>query len=258
MTSGDTVMKTIRERGGDLRVATAFLTRLPLRLKGEEVLAEAAWTFPVVGAGIGLAAGGGLAAASWLGLHPLACALIGLMVAVLLTGGLHEDGLADTADGFGGGTTRDDKLRIMRDSRTGAYGVMAVVFSIGIRAALISGLFSPQLAVLALIVAHGVSRAMVVAVMAVLDPARTDGLGVGVGNPSMNGVMAALVIGAVLALMLTGFATGLWVIVAATLSVAVFAALSRSQIGGHTGDVLGAVQQVAEVAVLVAIAGASV
>ena len=144
----------------DTRLAAAFLTRLPLAPEGAgsgKALADAARAFPIVGAAVGLAAGAALSVASWLGLHPLACALVGLAVAALVTGALHEDGLADVADGFGGGRTRAAKLKIMRDSRIGAYGVLALVFSVGLRAAALAGLPGPGSAVLALMAAEAAS-----------------------------------------------------------------------------------------------------
>ena len=114
-------------RGGwpaDLFSAAAFLTRLPVPAAHVPTggLAQAARAFPVVGAGVGAAAGGVLWLAAQAGLPPLVCALLALAAAALVTGALHEDGLADLADGLGGGRDREAKLRIMRDSRIGAFG----------------------------------------------------------------------------------------------------------------------------------------
>src|SRR5579864_6859060 len=107
----------------DLLIAAAFLTRMPIPtpavLPGR--LAQASWAFPLVGVGVGL--------------PTLAAALIAVAGTAALTGALHEDGLADTADGFGGGATPEAKLTIMRDSRNGAYGVLALIFSVALRAA---------------------------------------------------------------------------------------------------------------------------
>ncbi len=247
-------------RGGrDLRVAAAFLTRLPLPVAGthfagddgEATLAQAAGAFPIIGAGIGLAAGAGFAAAYALGLTPLVSALIALALATVLTGGLHEDGLADTADGLGGGAGRDDKLRIMRDSRTGAYGVLALVFSVGVRAALLAA--APGAAFGALIAAGAVSRAVLPAVMAGIEPARADGLGAGAGRPGRTEVALALALAAAIALVAAGPAAGLTACLLAAAAAAAVAALAQAQVGGFTGDVLGAVQQGAEVAVLLAV-----
>ena len=241
----------------DTRLAAAFLTRLPLAPEGAgsgKALADAARAFPIVGAAVGLAAGAALSVASWLGLHPLACALVGLAVAALVTGALHEDGLADVADGFGGGRTRAAKLKIMRDSRIGAYGVLALVFSVGLRAAALAGLPGPGSAVLALMAAGAASRAVLPMVMHRLEPARRDGLAVGAGRPTREDALTSALLGAALVLLFLGPAAGAATVIAAAAAAALVAAQARRQVGGSTGDVLGAVQQVAETAALLAAA----
>ncbi len=112
----------------DLRTATAFMTRLPVGAPEGGDLAAACWAFPVAGLLIGAIAGGLLAAAWTFGAPPLVAALLALAAMAALTGALHEDGLADTADGLGGGSP-ERKLEIMRDSRVGAFGVLALVFA---------------------------------------------------------------------------------------------------------------------------------
>src|ERR1700760_415860 len=118
--------------------AFTFLTRLPLGSAHTDVpppsLADASGAFPLVGLVIGAIGGIAYAIASALALPALAAALIAIAATALITGALHEDGLADTADGFGGGATREMKLEIMRDSRIGTFGVLALIFSIGLRA----------------------------------------------------------------------------------------------------------------------------
>src|SRR5215467_2889663 len=107
---------------GDLAVAIAFYTRLPVRPAGPvdgAAVARASWCAPLVGMLIGVVAGIAYWAAWRLNLPMFVCATLAVGAAMLLTGGLHEDGLADTADGFGGGTTRERALDIMRDGRIG-------------------------------------------------------------------------------------------------------------------------------------------
>lgn len=253
----------------DIRQSLVFLTRLPVPLPAEAVrpgaLARAAWAFPLAGAVVGGAAGLVLMAAAWLGLSPVVGAVAAVTAAVLLTGGLHEDGLADVADGFGGGRDRAAKLAIMRDSRIGTYGVLALVLSVGLRVSLLASLAGPATAALALIAAGALSRAAIVPVMATLLHARTDGLGVGAGRPKRGTAGAAMVLGVIVA----GLALGpwdkavlaAWVIPAALLAAGFaavgVAALARRQIGGLTGDVLGTAQQAAEIAVLFAAAAAA-
>ncbi len=260
MPSREEMLKALSAKAGQwwrhTRQAAVFLTRLPLPAGGAAAgkLADSAAAFPLVGAVIGGVSAAALILASWLGLHPLACALIGLAAASGLTGALHEDGLADVADGFGGGKSRAGKLKIMRDSRIGAYGVLALVFSVGVRASVLSGMNDPASAAAALIAAGALSRANMVAVMARLEPARKDGLSATAGRPGNSAQFAALMIGAVLAAGLLGFISALAALLAGAGAAAALAWLARRQVGGHTGDVLGAVQQAGEIAVLIAAA----
>src|SRR5579875_2043895 len=165
--------------------ACRFLTRLPLGgARGEAVppiLADTVWAFPLVGLVVGLIGGIAYAIASALALPALAAALIAIAATVLVTGGLHEDGLADTADGFGGGATREDKLAIMRDSRTGAYGVLALIFSLGLRTVAVADIAARWHVLAALVAAHALSRGVMPVAMRWLDPAREDGLGASAG-----------------------------------------------------------------------------
>ena len=115
--------------GADLAACLGFFTRLPAGRFGfgEVNFADALWAAPVAGAVVGVAAGTAFAIAAWLGLPPTLAALVALAAAILVTGSLHEDGVADIADGFGGGNTRERKLDIMKDSRNGTFGVVALV-----------------------------------------------------------------------------------------------------------------------------------
>ncbi|WP_452003380.1 adenosylcobinamide-GDP ribazoletransferase [Azospirillum largimobile] len=239
----------------DAALALVFLTRLPFPPIGpldgplaDGAAARAMGWFPLVGALVGLAGGAVFALAALLNLPPLAGALLALAATVRLTGGLHEDGAADVADGFGGGRDLARKLEIMRDSRVGSYGVLALVFSVGIRAAALAALPVPA-AVAALVAAGALSRCGLAAMARVLSPARRDGLAAAQGRPAMATVLLALVFGiAIAAVALGGLA--LPAMAASLLGVAAVGALARRHLGGQTGDVLGASQQVAEAAVL--------
>jgi len=251
-----------RHPGGTARlirdplIAAAFLTRLPVRLKGDIQmydLAPAAWSFPLVGLFVGILAGSALYSFSELNLHPLACAVAGLATAALVTGAIHEDGLADVADGFGGGASAEAKRRIMRDSRIGAFGVIALIVSFGFRLGVLAGFPGPGTAAAALVAAAVLSRAVVPVVMALSRPAASDGLGYSAGRPSLPVAGGAFLIGAAIAVPLSGIETALLSMAAVSVAAFAVARLARRQIGGYTGDVLGAVQQVAEMAVLAAI-----
>lgn len=252
--------------GRDLVSAAAFLSRLPVarllpRLlppgadQPPRPLAEVAWAFPLVGLIIAAPAGLTLMLAHWAGLHPLASALIALAVIAALSGALHEDGLADVADGFGGGSDKDAKLAIMRDSAIGTFGALALIFSIGLRATALAGMSGAGLAALSLITAACVSRALMVGVMSGLGAARDDGLGAEAGRPETELALTAMAIAAVAAFVLSGAMA--WILLAAGgLAAVAMMALAKRQIGGHTGDVLGATQQVSETAMLLAAAAA--
>ena len=247
----------------DFALATTFLTRLPVPLavplatpfghaepeSGE--LARAARAMPL--AGVIVALGGGLvyAAAHAAGLPPSLSALLALGAGVLLTGALHEDGLADTADGFGGGRERAHKLSIMRKSDIGTYGVAAVVFSLGLRAGALAAIAEAGAVVLALIAAHALARATLPAIMALLPLAREDGLAAGMGRVAPRHAVTAGGLGLVIAWLALGFGAGAIAALAAAAAALLVALIARAQIGGYTGDVLGAAEQAAECAVLI-------
>ncbi len=240
----------------ELRYAFLFLTRIPVgRIRGIEAmrLADAAWAFPVAGLVVGGLAGGVLYMAASTHLHPLACAFIALAVQALVTGALHEDGLADVADGMGAhGKKR--ALEIMRDSRTGAFGVLALIFIVGIKAAALASIPGPGLAWGAMIAAAAFSRAVLPLAMLSLPAARVDGRSADAGQPQPRGVLIALgVATAALMLGLQGWVPLLSVLVSLPAGVWLLYWAHR-KLGGQTGDVLGALQQLTETAVLLSAA----
>lgn len=239
----------------DLHLAATFLTRLPLPDPGTVPpggLAAAMRCFPLVGAGLGLAAGLIAAAASTV-LPPLAAALLAVLGLVLATGALHEDGLADFADGLGARGGPERRLDVMRDSRNGAFGVLALVFSVALRAAAIAAIAGAGAKIGALIAAAAVSRALIPLAMRRLPPARPDGLAALAGRPGADCALAAFAIGAMIAGLGLGLAA-LPAIACAVLAGLGVAELARNRLGGYTGDVLGAVAQAAETALLLATA----
>jgi adenosylcobinamide-GDP ribazoletransferase len=119
----------------DLLAAFALLTRLPVPIRGAAPFGHGVWAFPIVGAVVGTLSAGVYALCYRAGMPPLLSSVWAVTASVLLTGGLQEDGLADTADGFGGGATRARKLEIMRDSRIGSYGALGLMLSLIVRIA---------------------------------------------------------------------------------------------------------------------------
>ena len=232
----------------DVPAAFVLLTRLPLPALPDHAFAQggrAVWAYPLVGLVLGGMAAVLGAVLSGLGLPAMLVAGLVLAALVMLTGAMHEDGLADTADGLWGGHTAARRLEIMRDSRIGAYGVLALVLGTGLRwrgYAEVSGA--------ELVAALVVSRAAMPPLMATLPHARSDGLSRSVGRPGMGPAAIALGLAALIALGLTGAGavTALLVGAGAALGMAL---LARAKIGGQTGDILGATQIVVEIAVLI-------
>jgi adenosylcobinamide-GDP ribazoletransferase len=233
-------------------IAAGVLTRFPLAIEAAEpgAIAASGWAFPLVGGGIGALCAATFFVAGLLGLPVGAAALLAVAAGLAATGALHEDGLADTADGFGGGGNRERKLAIIRDSAHGTYGVVALVLSIGLRATAIAAIRDPVFVGLALIAAHATSRAALPPAMFLLRPARADGLGAAAGRPSPAVALTASVIGAVIALATLGPWAGMVALLLAGVAVALAAVLARRQIGGYTGDVLGFFQQIGEIVML--------
>jgi adenosylcobinamide-GDP ribazoletransferase len=213
-----------------------------------------AWAAPVAGVAVGLIGALVLGLTAVLGLPLMLRAGLTTAALVATTGALHEDGLADVADGFGGGATRARKLEIMRDSRVGAYGAIALALALILRvgaltAALDGGFWR---AALSLMLVAALSRAAALTPLALLPPARTDGAGAAAGRLDSNALAAAWVSGLVIAVALGLVALGLaQTLMAALLSGAsalLMVALARRAIGGQTGDVAGAAQQCGEIA----------
>jgi adenosylcobinamide-GDP ribazoletransferase len=232
--------------------ATSFFTRLPIDAARHHAwpLDDSAWAFPLVGAGIGAAAALAFLLAQLLGLGDWPAALLAVLSALALTGALHEDGLADTADGFLGGHDREAKLAIMRDSRHGTFGVLAIAFSIVLRAAALASIGDAIHAGLALIAAHAVSRAALPVAMWRMAPARAEGLGVTAGTVRLPGVLGAVAIGTAIGLAALGPMQGAVGVCFTGIGVFALMRIARRQIGGQTGDVLGALQQIGEIAML--------
>ena len=235
----------------DIALCLVFFTRLPLPdldFRGRS-LAAAIWAAPVAGLVVGLIGAIVFATAERFGLAMGPAAALALVSTVLTTGCLHEDGLSDVADGFGGGKSRGGKLEIMRDSRIGAYGAAALALSLLIRWSALSELVDPTQALFALIAAHTASRGVLGAFMHLLPPARSEGLSAGAGTVSQEIAIVGAVLGAI-PLLLLGLGGAFAALILLGLLFAAFHALCLNQIGGQTGDTIGALQQVSEVAVL--------
>ncbi len=237
----------LAERANDLAASIAFLTRLPLGRRAAIAgpgIAQAVWAFPIAGMLVGVIGALVYALAHRAGLPAWPAAALTVAVTLLATGCLHEDGLADTADGFGGGKTREQKLDIMRDSRIGTYGVCALAASILLRVSTLASLADPALVLPALIAAHGAARATMPLFMFLIPPARSDGLSFDVGASPLARVAIAGALGFLILVVCLGPALGIAASILLLAVIAFMAWLSLRQIKGQTGDVLGALEQV--------------
>jgi adenosylcobinamide-GDP ribazoletransferase len=255
---------------GDIAMMLRFYSRLPVPVFAFEREPHAmpdfstkAWAVPLAGATIGvIAAGMGLGALA-LGLSPLIAAILVIATTVFITGCFHEDGLADSADGLWGGMTPERRLEIMKDSRIGSYGAAALGLSLLLRAAGWSELFrllDGQAAWFVIAIAAA-SRTLALVPTQGLEPATAHGLGAKAQKPGEK----ALGIGLFLSLsLLAGVASAhhLLVGLVVTASALVFVlwwitAMARAKIGGYTGDILGASQQLIEITLVLGLVAAA-
>jgi adenosylcobinamide-GDP ribazoletransferase len=240
-----------------LLAALQFLTRVPIRLKKEPSLnATVAW-FPLAGAIIG-AAVGGTAAGLWHVVPPLVAGAVGVTVGLLITGAFHEDGLGDIADAFGGGWTVERRLEILKDSRHGTYGVAAICASIVLRVVALGSLPGPWAMFTGAVAAHTMGRVAAVGMAGTMKLATHSGLGADYGRGTTRLRAAVSVVGGTA---LTAVAVSWWALPlagAALVAVLATGTLARRKIGGISGDVLGATEQVAEILCLVVLTAQAV
>lgn len=247
--------KTDQLRGfvADVQAAIGLLSRLPMpMIAGPMRGASTAWAWPLIGAMIGAVAALVAVAAGALGATAGVVAALVIGTQVMLTGAMHEDGLADTADGLWGGWTKERRLAIMKDSHIGSYGVMALLILGLLRWSALSVVLA-QGGGVALVAVAALSRVPMVLLMAALPNARAGGLSQSVGRPNARIAAAALTIGVTIGLLLLGL-QALWLALVIALPCGALALIARAKIGGQTGDILGASQQLAEAAALATLA----
>lgn len=239
-------------RAADIWVALGLLTRLPLPARAWDARrapALAAWAYPLAGLMVAAIAGAAGALALWLGTPPGFAAALVLACLSLLTGAMHEDGLADSADGLWGGHDAARRLEIMKDSHIGAYGVIALIASFALRWSALSALLAADQLWGAILVTAVTSRAAMVAVMHALPHARETGLAHMTGRPGRAAVFLAT--GLAAAACLSGFGgAGIMLLLTSLAAALACGAIAKTKIAGQTGDILGATQQVSEIALL--------
>jgi adenosylcobinamide-GDP ribazoletransferase len=236
----------------EVKLCIAFSTRLPLAPAGlpSPCLARALRFNALAGLLVGGFAVAIYVLAQALGLPPFLDALLALAAALWFTGALHEDGLADFVDALGGSRSRLPALEIMRDSRIGSFGAAAIFFSLAIRASALAALEVPALALAGLVASHAFARGIFPAAIYIFPPARQDGLGAGAGQARGGDAAFGLLLGALLAWAALGFGPALLAAFLALLSAGVVLCIAQRRLGGYTGDVLGAAEQVAEMTVI--------
>jgi adenosylcobinamide-GDP ribazoletransferase len=246
----------LRQRLIELAAAFGLLTRLPVHrfaLPRLTVPADAVWAYPVVGAVIGAIGGAVYWIAQSLSVPPALAAICAILAMILATGAMHEDGLADFADGLAG-DTKERSLSIMRDHQIGTYGVIALALSLAIRATAVALIAEPQNVIAALIGAGAASRLSAVLIMTALPPARRDGLSASVGSPTAGLAGIALLLTFVIAWLALPFGVSLLLILSAIVSASVLGRVALTRLGGQSGDVLGASSQICECLALIVLA----
>ncbi|MBT8154213.1 adenosylcobinamide-GDP ribazoletransferase [Epibacterium ulvae] len=241
-------MKTdIRLR--DIALSLLLLTRLPVPKVPDSDLdrqAQSAWAFPVVGLIIGGFATLTILILQHLGQPDVVCAGLALTLCIFFTGAMHEDGLADTVDGFWGGYTKERRLEIMKDSHIGTYGVLALILSLGLRWMTLATLIA-TIGAWVMIPIAALSRAAMPVLMISLPNARDHGLSHHVGTPSRRPAALGLGIAMSVAWTTLGVGAALVCVVVGALGLFGLYHLIKCKIGGRTGDTLGAAQQLAEI-----------
>lgn len=232
--------------------AMGLLTRLPLPAIHAPQGASSAWAWPLVGVVIG---GLNMAIAAvllWMQVPVTVTAAVVLGTNAILTGALHEDGLADTADGFFGGWTPARRLEIMKDSHIGSYGTLALIVTVLARWSALQVVLTGSL--WGLVAVAALSRAPMVALLAGLPNARGKGLAQSVGQPEQQVAATAIAIAFAVAAVMAGLTTAFMMTAIVAAGTFALALVAKARIGGQTGDVLGASQQLAEVATLTVLA----
>jgi adenosylcobinamide-GDP ribazoletransferase len=232
----------------DLKVALAFLTRIPINHGPQISLRRSAALFPLVGALIGLIGGLVFYVSSAI-LPPLVSASISILVTVAITGAFHLDGLADICDGLIGGWNREERLKILKDSRHGTYGVAAISLQLILQVCLLSAL-SPRDGLFTLIVLHTLSRLVPIFLMLIPATSGHDGMGasvsreIGAREPLVGSLITVLLIAPIMGLNLLLLSAILF------LTLSIFALWVIRKIGGMVGDAFGAGEQISETMIL--------
>ncbi len=236
-------------------LAVGFLTRLPVPPDpdfSEQKLDKTSPYFPLVGLLIALLCAVVVLLANALFDHLLLAVLLSVAASLLITGAFHEDGLADSADGFGGGWQRDDVLRIMKDSRIGSYGTVAVVTALALKVTALSALGSAGEVAVALLWGHGLSRWVTISLLMDLDYVSGEGKSKPLARQLSSRESLCAMLPLAPLLLISPLPSLFFMLPALFVFRLGYAEYLRRRIGGYTGDALGAAQQVSEVLIYLA------
>ncbi|UTW57415.1 adenosylcobinamide-GDP ribazoletransferase [Kordiimonas sp. SCSIO 12603] len=247
----------VRKWREDIAAAFMLLTRIPINWTkisdAPPNLGRAMWAYPVVGFFIGGLMSLAFLASTHIGISKELAILIAISTAVFTTGSFHEDGLADVADGFGGGYGKDKKLEIMRDSRIGTYGGLALIIAFSFKFFSLQSMTEMDI-VRAMIIVAVISRSVILIPPLILSPARSNSLATEAGKPSFPTVTTAFILSLGSSFFIASMAATIFLTVSALLTTLVFCRLAYKQVGGYSGDILGATQQLSEIAMLITLA----
>ncbi|MCY4305631.1 MAG: adenosylcobinamide-GDP ribazoletransferase [Aestuariivita sp.] len=238
----------------DIIIALTLLSRLSIPhniITSFDRQALATWAFPIIGVIVSSITIIVATLAMTLGLLPGLTAGLVLATQIIITGALHEDGLADTADGFWGGHSVKQRLEIMSDSTLGTYGILVLIITIGLR--WLSLTIILQYSIWSIMAIAVISRAVLPALMAWLPAAKATGLSATIGAPPSMSAILALLLGSAISAVILGI-TLIPILLTLTLTVICIALIAQNKINGQTGDVLGATQQMSETICLILLA----
>ena len=246
----------------DTVAALSFFSRLPVSGKADDFdLSRVAGAWPAAGLLLSLGPAAIVVLNYWLGVPPLVTAFLAVAMGIALTGALHEDGLADTFDGLGAGGGQARSLEVMRDSRLGTFGALALILTVLVKGSAIAALAGTPLHALAAFLGVAmISRALALWHWSALPPARHDGMAFAAGQPDAAALQLGLLsglIGAIILVVALGLAALLGLALAGVATI-LFTGLIRRRLGGHTGDTIGAIQQITEALVFVGLSSATI
>lgn len=252
------IVNYFRQRIEEIQLAFSLLTRFPvphLKLRTRASLTSAFWAYPIAGAAVGCFGAQIFWLAYAVSLGDMPAIILALCAMTFATGAFHEDGLADFWDAIGGGQSREQKLSIMRDSRLGTYGAVALILFFALNVVLLLEIlinFNAEMVVNVLICISILARVSLTLPLISLFPARTDGMAVVAATPSWVSIVFGFALFVSVSIFLLGFWLTCVIFVGAVVGAIPVAMIAYRYLHGYTGDVLGATAMTAQTTALIA------